>query len=272
MFRIGQLSKATGLSVKAIRFYQEKGLLEPAHVDSGSGYRYFDAASVERARIIVALRRLDFSIEDIGTILADCSDESDVLEHLERQKATLRERMRRDRDIVGTLDTIIRQEREAREAMKQTDTSIGTKEVDTQLIASLRMRGKYSECGRGFSTIARRLGRHLGGKAFCLHWDEEYKEDDADFEACFPLKRRPKNAPDGISVRELPAACCLSLIHRGPYETIGRSYERLMEQVETQGLEVVRPTREIYIKGPGMLFKGNPQRYITEIQMPVVPR
>ena len=32
---------------------------------------------------------------------------------------------------------------------------------------------------------------------------------------------------------------------------------------------VVLPTREVYLKGPGMLLKGNPEKYLTEIQIPV---
>jgi effector-binding domain-containing protein len=32
---------------------------------------------------------------------------------------------------------------------------------------------------------------------------------------------------------------------------------------------VVLPTREVYLKGPGMIFRGNPKNYVTEIQIPV---
>ena len=39
--------------------------------------------------------------------------------------------------------------------------------------------------------------------------------------------------------------------------------------IENHGLKCAQPPREIYIKGPGMIFKGNPKNYITEIQMVV---
>ena len=67
----------------------------------------------------------------------------------------------------------------------------------------------------------------------------------------------------------MPATRCVSLIHRGPYEQLGRSYARVFEYIKQKGLEVVMPTREIYVKGPGMLFRGNPKKYVTEIQIPV---
>ena len=54
LFTIGEFSQISGLSVKALRFYDEKGLLKPAHVDAASDYRYYDAACVERARVIAS--------------------------------------------------------------------------------------------------------------------------------------------------------------------------------------------------------------------------
>ena len=72
---------------------------------------------------------------------------------------------------------------------------------------------------------------------------------------------------DDIEVHELPGGPCISLIHRGPYEQIGEAYQRLTQFAEERGLEIVMPSREIYLKGPGMIFKGNPLRYLTDIQM-----
>ena len=70
-----------------------------------------------------------------------------------------------------------------------------------------------------------------------------------------------------IAVRELPGGRCVSLLHRGPYDQLGRSYASVLEYVRGKGYEVVLPTREIYHKGPGMIFRGNPKNYLTEIQM-----
>jgi effector-binding domain-containing protein len=56
-------------------------------------------------------------------------------------------------------------------------------------------------------------------------------------------------------------------MHRGPYEELSRSYARALKYAKERGYEIQLPTREIYHKGPGMLFRGNPKRYLTEIQM-----
>ena len=113
--------------------------------------------------------------------------------------------------------------------------------------------------------IAHRFGRQICGKPFLLHYDSEYKQDDADFEACMPIRK--EKSVDGISVRELPGGRCVCLLHKGPYDELGPSYAKIREYIKTKGYEFTLPTREVYIKGPGMIFKGNPKKYVTEIQM-----
>ena len=70
---------------------------------------------------------------------------------------------------------------------------ITEKNQEPMLIAGIRIRGNYRESGRLFSTLGRKVGRHIAGPAFNLYYDEEYKEEDADFESCFPLKRRGRH-------------------------------------------------------------------------------
>ncbi len=56
-------------------------------------------------------------------------------------------------------------------------------------------------------------------------------------------------------------------MHHGPYDQLSSSYERILKYAEEHGHAIRRPTREVYHKGPGMIFKGNPKKYLTEIQM-----
>ncbi len=275
-FSIGEFSKISGLTVKTLRFYHEKGILIPTLVEAASGYRYYDSSCVDRSRVIRQLRDLEISLTDIRELLEGHEeDDSDILEFLERHLEEIRGKERQYRTIAGTLKSIISIEREAQKMAENSSDQIEEKSLESTLIAGVRMRGLYSEIGKGFSQIGRKLGRHIAGKPFCLHYDEEFKERDADFEACMPVKHgiggRGKEV-DGISVRELPATRCVSLIHRGPYDQLGRSYARVFEYIKQKGLEVVMPTREIYVKGPGMLFRGNPKKYVTEIQIPVSQR
>ena len=93
MFTIGEFSKMTGLTVKTLRFYHDRGLLVPAWVDEQTGYRHYNARQIDKARIIpTQLRGLEFTLEQIGEMLASCEDEADILDFLERQRAILEEK------------------------------------------------------------------------------------------------------------------------------------------------------------------------------------
>ena len=69
MYRIGQFSKITKVTIKALRFYEEEGLLEPCFVDAVNGYRYYDSDQLQRMFKIVALKQCGFSIPDIRQII-----------------------------------------------------------------------------------------------------------------------------------------------------------------------------------------------------------
>jgi effector-binding domain-containing protein len=65
---------------------------------------------------------------------------------------------------------------------------------------------------------------------------------------------------------------CVALLHKGPYQEMGHSYAKIMAYIKEHHYEVIMPTREVYLKGPGMIFKGNPKNYLTEIQMVIARR
>lgn len=265
MFSIGEFSKITGLSVKTLRFYHEKRLLVPAAIDEQSGYRYYDERSIEVARVIVALREIDFSLEDIADILSSYDDDSDILNLLEQQKERIAERMRHYTDVSRRIERLIQAERDSREQSLHAPMKVEERTIEPLLVGGIRMKGKYSDCGRGFSTLYKQLGRYATGKPLNLYYDGEFREDDADFEPCLPLRKAISK--EGISVRELPGGRCVSLLHQGPYEELGRSYARVFRYIKQKGYEVLLPTREVYHKGPGMIFRGNPQKYVTQLQL-----
>ena len=266
-YSIGEFSQVTGLSVKTLRFYHEKGILVPSSVDEGTGYRFYDAGKIEKARVIMRLRQMEFSIEDIAAVLGECTDEADILHYLERQKNVLQQRIQEDRDIVRSLTEIIATEKTARQILDEGNFAVEEKICEPMLVAGIRMKGKYSDCGRAFGQLGKAVGRHISGKALCLYYDGEYRDDDADFEPCFPIRK--EITAEGVSVRTLPGGRCLTLIHRGAYDQLGRSYSKILRQADEMKLKISLPTREVYVKGPGMIFKGNPKNYLTEIQLPI---
>lgn len=70
MLSIGEFARESRLSPKALRLYDELGLLEPAHVDPTTGYRWYRIEQVERARAVASLRRIGVPLATIRDTLA----------------------------------------------------------------------------------------------------------------------------------------------------------------------------------------------------------
>ena len=66
---IGDFSRMTHLSIKALRFYHDQGLLEPARIDPDSGYRFYEPAQVPVAQVIRRFRDLDMPLDQVKAVL-----------------------------------------------------------------------------------------------------------------------------------------------------------------------------------------------------------
>ena len=72
---IGEFARRSRLSPKALRLYDELGVLVPSRVDEASGYRYYDIAQLDEARLVVMLRQLQLPLAAIKAMLAcDAAD------------------------------------------------------------------------------------------------------------------------------------------------------------------------------------------------------
>ena len=265
-FSIGEFSRITLLSIKSLRLYHEKGIIIPAEIDDSSGYRYYDESNYEVAKSIKILKEYDFSLAEIKEILDELDDkeESEILEHLKEKLQAIQNKIYQYKEISRSIELTIKAERE--NAMDQNISfEIEVKELDTMLIAGYRMKGKYDEVSDGFKLLGKKFGRYANGKPLTLYYDGEYKEEEADFEPCFPI-RKGKDL-NGISVRELPGGKAITLIHKGPYENLTNSYKKIFAFINEKGFKTLLPSREVYLKGPGIIFKGNPNNYLTEIQI-----
>ncbi|BAJ73355.1 predicted transcriptional regulator [Microbacterium testaceum StLB037] len=93
MLHIGEFSALTGLTVKALRHYDEQGLLGPARVDETSGHRFYAPRQIRDALTILALREADVPLPLIARVLGSPGDVGALEEQRDR---VLRERRRHD--------------------------------------------------------------------------------------------------------------------------------------------------------------------------------
>ena len=82
--KIGEAAKETGLSISNIRFYEKKGLLEPAR-DQESKYRNYTEEDILRLKKIIIFRKMDLSVEQIAAMLKGKTDVKEVLKNQEQE-------------------------------------------------------------------------------------------------------------------------------------------------------------------------------------------
>jgi DNA-binding transcriptional MerR regulator len=93
LLNIGAFAVATGLSIPALRHYDEIGLLKPARVDPDTGYRRYGRDQLDQARLICGLRAVDLPIDEIRAVLAQGPEQVRLAldAHRERLVAQVRE-------------------------------------------------------------------------------------------------------------------------------------------------------------------------------------
>ena len=100
--QIKEFAQFTGVSVRTLHYYDEIGLLRPAHVDKATGYRFYDEDSLLRMQEILFYRELDFSLKSISEILS--SPHYDKTKALQDQKHLLLLKKERLERLITALD------------------------------------------------------------------------------------------------------------------------------------------------------------------------
>lgn len=264
MYTIGEFSVITKLTVKTLRFYHEEGLLVPDYVDEETSFRYYRDSSVHRAEAISLLRSFDMSVKEIAEILENFSQDGDLREVLARKKEALSAKIAGLSGALTGIDAVMK----AAESSGRSDANgvVLEKHIDDMIFAGFRFRGRYEDLGRAFREVGRKAGRHIAGPAMSMDYNFEYMEN-ADIEGGFPLSR--KISAEGIDVRVLSGGKAVTITHYGPYASLGNTYRELFSYINEKNYSMRSPCREIYHKGPGMILRGNPEKYVTEIQVMV---
>lgn len=261
MYRIGDFSRITGITVKALRYYDEQGILLPCRRDD-NGYRYYDAAAIETARIVALLREMDFGIAEIQDVMHQYEDKQDLSYFLQNKVHSIQRRIQRDQRLVQRMEQLI----QPMSPLHHPVPDVTIQSIDPIRVASMRVLGAYADTGIHQATLYKALRGQASGDPFNLYHTYGYA-DEVDMEICVPTTQSIRHRD--ITIQTLPVIHALTTVYTGPYDAIGIAYQALIDYAQQAGLEHGLPTREIYRKGPGMLFMGNPNKYVTEIQIPI---
>lgn len=282
MFRIGEFSRLSRVSVRMLRHYDQLGLLKPSHTNSFTGYRYYSADQLPRLNRILALRDLNFSLEQIGGMLDDELPSEQLLGMLKLRQAEIEQQMQIEQMRLRRLGARIRQ-MDKQGSGQMVDVVL--RAIETQLVLSWRevvpdddrIQYMFEEA----ETYIARFQARADKPPLTIYHDQEYREKDIDAEIVLPLKFAIPGTEE-MRVRNLPqietAACA---VHTGDYATIYQAYNALLEWIEANGYHMMGPIREVYLRytADGLGFDLPPtylardaNSFVTELQLPVEKR
>lgn len=264
MYKIGEFSKITGLTVKTLRYYDEENIIKPSYRNEENGYRYYDEDDFKKTQLIIVLRELEFSIAEIKDVISNFQNPDDLSYFLEEKKKIIEEKMRKEKELIKKIDLYIKPEGKEVNYMNY---KVEIKNIEEVLVASIRFKGKYSDVSKYFGRLYGAVKGNASGSPFNCYYDSEYKEE-ADIELCVPISKMIKS--NDAQIKKLPEIRAICVTHKGAYENLNLAYKAVFDYAEEHGLKCITPSREIYEKGPGKIFKGNPDNYITHIIVPIV--
>ena len=182
---IGEFARRSRLSLKALRLYDERGVLVPSRVDQASGYRYYVTAQLEEARLVVMLRQLQLPLAVIKELLAcDPADAATrIAEHWRDAEAAHDARR-------ALADYLVSRLRGKRSVMYE----VATREMPERSLLCLKRnvdeQGMWA-FGKEFIAILRERplpkieGRE--GAMFCIYWGWPSADSDGPAEWCKPV-------------------------------------------------------------------------------------
>ncbi len=266
MFKIGEFSKLTQISIRMLRHYDELGLLIPAHTDPTSGYRFYTAQQLTRLNRIRALQDLGLSLEQIGILLTDDLSPAEFRAMLLLKQAEVQDRIAQEQARLARIALRLQQIEQANDAY-----DIRLKKLDAQWVASLRDSIEtYEEIGLLYQEIYAALPKHaLDGIAAAVWHDESYRERQIDAEALIFLNG-PLDvlSPSRVQIKQLPAAQVMSVVHEGAIDRIELAYQAVIQWIEQQAYRISGPNRELYLH-VAMPFRADDATSVTEIQFPI---
>lgn len=262
MLKIGEFSKLSHITVKALRFYEKEGILLPAYTDECTGYRYYETDQLGDAAKVKSYRQLDLSIYEIKVILSG-ADARTILS----EKANL---LRNEKENIDILLSVIDHILEENEMKYQ----VTVKDIKpcTVFYAETVMKD-FSEAMQFIPMVGEECAKLNPDfkcdefcYSFCEYLDDEYRDHDIRIRYNEEVERKG-NESDLIKFRDIPGTKVLSVYHKGPYDTLGEAYSFIFKYAEDNGYKVAGHVRECYIDG--IWNKESPDEWLTEVQLPI---
>jgi DNA-binding transcriptional MerR regulator len=266
---IGTFAQRSRLSLKALRLYDELGLLRPAAVDDSTGYRYYRDDQVERARLIALLRRLDMPLDRISHVIdLPSSEQVEVVDGFWKE---VEGAMAVKRRLVAYLERHL-------EGRGDAMYEVRTRQVPSQrvLTVSRNVKVPYLEpflmkAMGDLPTALEGTPARTNSHCFVIFHGEVSEDSDGPVEVCLPFEG-DLQAPDGMAIRIEPAhqeAFTTITLEQCRYPAILEAYDAVHGFIKKEDLEPTGSPREVYFVEHTKVGANDP---FCDVAWPAAPR
>ena len=262
LYKIGMFAQMNHITIKTLRFYEEQGLLLPAHVDGENGYRYYTMNQMADIQRITALKQAGFTLDDIKLI----NQGADTAYLLSSKKAALLKKIAELTSQIAVIDGYLSG------PAGTLDAPVLIRTIPAVTVASMKKRiDSYDEL---FSLMPEmgaemeRLGCRCALPEYCFtHYLESgFRDEHILIETCEAVTEKKEDSAL-VKFRELPEITAACIFHKGSYSNFSESYAAILRFIEENGYKICGNIRENYIDG--IWNKDREEDWLSEIQIPV---
>jgi len=266
---IGDFSRMTYLTVKALRHYHDIGVLEPVEVDTSSGYRYYAPSQVAIAQTVRRLRDLGMPLEEIRVIVKEpegATRDRVLVEHLQRMEAQLAQ----TQQTVASLRALIQQSRPPEANAERRTLNAATAIAIESVIRAEDAVATWIDAFTALHRWLRGTAGERSGPDGALFAAEFFEEGLGAMTVFIPVTGVHSAAalPSGARIIEIPAADVAVINHDGPLTDLDLTYGALGTWVLERTSAADGPIREYYLP------TGDPDdllAHTTKVCWPVQP-
>lgn len=269
MFKIGEFSKLTQVSIRMLRYCDQMDLLKPAKVNRDTGYRMYSMNQIKILNRILFLRDAGFTVKEIKEVLDSWNDDllkEELMRKVDESKAIIKA----EKDKINKIEIAIN---ELNNEEENINCNVIVKRIPSYNVISLRkiIRNYFDECYLWEELCNFIINEQLNINelhSFAIYHDKEYKEENVDVEVCIVTDFVGENK-DGITFRKTEEfdTVATTMIY-GPYYNIDLGYREFVKWLEKNNQYSINGINmQVCHKGPWN--ETNSKDYLTEIQIPV---
>ncbi|TRY31957.1 MerR family transcriptional regulator [Aliiglaciecola sp. M165] len=274
MYRIGEFSKIAQVAASLLRYYDDIGLFQPAHIDEESGYRFYSSTQLPKLNRIIALKDLGLSLEQIKRLVENDISADEMRGMLALRKAQIEQNLEAEHQRLNAVENrLVQIERcgvieEDEVVLKRIPAQpfLSTRHICESLDDTFRLIQEIRE------TTSKELPQNVIDRFAAVVHSEQFDEQRWDLEFGF-LLTKPFNksltlpSNNTMQVRELPAIdTALTSVRTGGPENGISCYAAIGAYAEKHGYVLTDVGREVFLVPPGEVDFAD---MVVEIQYPV---